>query len=514
MARVLGPKLAQLDARADELAARVQRAIRTTLTDVARDVDEVEDLNRIRTIWRSVVDGALLPRVSIAWQSAADDVYYQLAKLRTRKALVSAVFEIPKVRHESAEVLLDNARNRLVGVGDQVWVTARGEMLRGVQSGEGILEIRERIVASTELSAPRAAVVARTEVNAAMNAGAYEQMKTLGLPAIKEWIATDDERTRHTHREVDGEEIDGDAKFTVGGHPMDYPHDPLGPPEETINCRCTLAWELLDDEDDYDAQLVASVFHLPGRHEQKKHGNRKSKSSRSSKNISKSTPVTNEQKSKSLSAILDSPEIVKLLDDPASFDYSSKKTEDRILAEIIKQRGFDAKPELVDSLPSDSNRMGRAVSERKFAEQFLTGDYFAGKGQFGNGTYFIQTSDSSRLDGVVSIYGDHRVTAALKSNARVTSLPELESEVKRLVDDAESDAQTLLGQMIDYLGRGDVAGFERDYGRAQRRVELLRDPGRVAALLNYDAIVVTPDRPETEVVVLNRGAIQAERSVR
>jgi hypothetical protein len=35
--------------------------------------------------------------------------------------------------------------------------------------------------------------------------------------------------------------------FTVGGHKMDGPHDPLAPPEETISCRCTLTYDLDTD---------------------------------------------------------------------------------------------------------------------------------------------------------------------------------------------------------------------------------------------------------------------------
>jgi SPP1 gp7 family putative phage head morphogenesis protein len=430
---------------------------------------------------------------------------------REREALLAAVFEIPKVSNPLAESFLADATNRLVAIGDVVWYTARGEMLTGMQLGEGVAELRERVVASAKVSQKRAEVIARTEVNSAMNNGAYEQMKALDVATVKEWIATNDSRTRESHEEVDGEEIDGDAKFMVGGFPMAHPHDLDGPPSETINCRCTLAWEIVDDEDDYEDVLVASTvkcdsFHLPGRHEQKNHGNRKGKTAGGAGH-----PTT---KAASLSDILKSDAITKLLDDPDAFDYSSKKTEDRILGEIVKQRGFDAKPELVDTLPSGGTAMGRAVTDRDYAQQFLTGDYFAGKGQFGNGTYFIQTNDSGQLDAVTSIYGDHKIRAALTPSAKTVSLADLQDEMKTLVADAEKEEQETYGRAMEYFQRGDAAGFERDYGRARRRAELLRDPGRAAALLGYDAILVTRDSEQTEVVVLNRGAVQAERGVK
>lgn len=280
MARVTGPSRTELDARGDEFAARVTRAIRTTLRTVAPTTHVVDDLTRIQTTWRSVVKNSLAPHLRKQWDAAVLGVRGQLERIaaRERETLLAAGFEIPKVSNPLAETFMSEAANRLVAIGDIVWYTARGEMLTGLQLGEGVAELRERVKASANVSSKRAEVIARTEVNSAMNNGAYQQMQALDVPTVKEWIATNDSRTRESHEEVDGEEIAGDAKFMVGGFPMDHPHDLNGPPSETINCRCTLAWEI-DDDDDYwdDVAYVASgdaSFHLPGRHEQKAHGRR------------------------------------------------------------------------------------------------------------------------------------------------------------------------------------------------------------------------------------------------
>ena len=263
MARVTGPSRAELDERGDEFAARVTRAIRTTLRSVAPTTRVVDDLGRIETIWRSVVKNSLAPHLREQWNAAVLGVRVQLEELnaRERETLLAAGFVIPQVSNVLAENFLAEATNRLVAIGDVVWYTARGEMLAGMQLGEGVAELRERVVASANVSHKRAEVIARTEVNSAMNNGAYQQMKALDVPTIKEWIATNDSRTRESHEEVDGEEIAGDAKFMVGGFPMDHPHDLNAPPSETINCRCTLAWEI-DDDDDYweDALTAAGDF--------------------------------------------------------------------------------------------------------------------------------------------------------------------------------------------------------------------------------------------------------------
>jgi hypothetical protein len=58
-----------------------------------------------------------------------------------------------------------------------------------------------------------------------------------GIEMLHEWVATLDSRTRDTHAYLHGERIETDGRFSNG---LRYPHDPEGPPEEVINCRCTV----------------------------------------------------------------------------------------------------------------------------------------------------------------------------------------------------------------------------------------------------------------------------------
>lgn len=57
---------------------------------------------------------------------------------------------------------------------------------------------------------------------------------------VKTWMAREDERTRLTHKMVDNTTVDVGQAFNVGGFPLRYPHDPFGPIQETVNCRCRL----------------------------------------------------------------------------------------------------------------------------------------------------------------------------------------------------------------------------------------------------------------------------------
>lgn len=94
---------------------------------------------------------------------------------------------------------------------------------------------------------------ARTAVTGAQNAGrmdSYVAAEKMGIKVRKEWLATLDGRTRHSHAMLDGEQVDNEKKFSNG---CMFPGDPNGAPEETYNCRCTLI-AAVDGVDASDAQ--------------------------------------------------------------------------------------------------------------------------------------------------------------------------------------------------------------------------------------------------------------------
>ena len=62
-----------------------------------------------------------------------------------------------------------------------------------------------------------------------------------GYGIEKTWIAILDNRTRHSHRNLDGKTIPLDDEFLQG---LSRPKDPNGRPEEVCNCRCTLGYKV------------------------------------------------------------------------------------------------------------------------------------------------------------------------------------------------------------------------------------------------------------------------------
>lgn len=115
----------------------------------------------------------------------------------------------------------------------------------GVANEETIDQLAARIdsLYLDSLIPNRSQVIARTETIAASNSGSLFGAKSTGLPLQKEWIATRDSRTREDHADADGQLVDLDAKFSVGGDEMDAPGSGSDP-GENINCRCTLGYHV------------------------------------------------------------------------------------------------------------------------------------------------------------------------------------------------------------------------------------------------------------------------------
>lgn len=119
----------------------------------------------------------------------------------------------------------------------------------GISQGLGEREIAKLIeaVAHTK-SASRAQTIARTETSRAANATGITTAKETGIAMLKVWVASGGSRTRDSHRRAGDDYKDGidlDEPFIVGGERLRYPGDPSGSPEESINCRCVLTYEIL-----------------------------------------------------------------------------------------------------------------------------------------------------------------------------------------------------------------------------------------------------------------------------
>lgn len=119
----------------------------------------------------------------------------------------------------------------------QITASVTSSILQGKSIKHMADDLQSRIVTMNRDSAIR---TARTAVTGAQNAGrmdSYFAAEKMGIKCRKEWMATLDGRTRHSHAVLDGEVVDNDKKFSNGCR---FPGDPQGRQEEIYNCRCTL----------------------------------------------------------------------------------------------------------------------------------------------------------------------------------------------------------------------------------------------------------------------------------
>lgn len=215
---------------------------------------------------------------------------------------------------------------------------------------------------------------------------------------------------------------------------------------------------------------------------------------------------------------------------------------DPALHSIVREQGFDGTPEVISALEMERridsgwHEMWRGVrgytvildpdhpytsesvsySSRDAAQQFREGDYFAGRGVFGNGTY--ASVDQTEALG----YGDYMngglLRIALDSDAKVADFDELLK-----LGDKYNSAYWATGMMI----RGfkttapdtpQRAASKATSDRLVNKTKVLTDLGRLAAAMGYDAIAVQPrnhkmrDGRTMYYIILNRTAVAVQEA--
>ena len=132
----------------------------------------------------------------------------------------------------------------------QISASVTSSILQGKSIPRIAKDLQTRMPEMNKSSAIR---TARTAVTGAQNAGrmdSYVAAEKMGIKVRKEWLATLDGRTRHSHAILDGKVVDKDKKFENG---CMFPGDPNGPAYEVYNCRCTVI-AAVDGVDTSDAK--------------------------------------------------------------------------------------------------------------------------------------------------------------------------------------------------------------------------------------------------------------------
>lgn len=115
--------------------------------------------------------------------------------------------------------------------------------LQSILQGESVGKMANRIAETMgEFNHAASIRYARTATTSAENAGrldGYKRADNMGIKMKQTWIATLDGRTRHEHRQLDGQTVGIDEPFKVDGYEIRYPGDPQAEAFLIWNCRCT-----------------------------------------------------------------------------------------------------------------------------------------------------------------------------------------------------------------------------------------------------------------------------------
>lgn len=200
--------------------------------------------------WYEATKAIIMPAMQKALQEAGERAVNEVRQALDKSGVVNITKELDPFDVYNplvVEWLEYYAGNDCKLVTETTITQLRDSLIEAYLAGESIPKIAERVSAIfAEAKENRAKTIARTEIIAASNQGAYFGYKQTGVIEKKGWLAALDERTRQAHVEAgqkygdDEGAIPLDEPFLVGGEYLNAPGDPSASAKNRINCRCTI----------------------------------------------------------------------------------------------------------------------------------------------------------------------------------------------------------------------------------------------------------------------------------
>ena len=227
----------RFEALRDKMAQRYTQANETAISYVNDATPGIYSLNRNYTAY--TIDRATGGALTVGPDGQTLNADFTLYDEQTVKRLI---MEEPDVMPHYPPARAVKRGIDLAYGKSQITKNITSGILRGLGIKEIADNLQERISTMERTSAIRAA---RTAMTTAQNAGrqdSYEAAAKMGIHVRKRWIATKDHRTRHDHGAADGQIVEHDQPFNVGGYDMMFPGDQSGgaPGWLIYNCRCTM----------------------------------------------------------------------------------------------------------------------------------------------------------------------------------------------------------------------------------------------------------------------------------
>lgn len=170
-------------------------------------------------------------------------------EIRQHKNFESVPFE-SGYRQFLSNWLINNAGQKITSVREELVEYLIKFIANGIERGKDIRTISrdlQKHILSRGFYRWQIERIVRTETTAAANLGATRAGESSGVQWEKEWISSNDSRTRrrpedqYDHFLMDGVRVPKDSDFDVQGDKLSYPGDPKGHAGNVINCRCVVA---------------------------------------------------------------------------------------------------------------------------------------------------------------------------------------------------------------------------------------------------------------------------------
>ena len=153
------------------------------------------------------------------------------------------VFDIDILTLPESIYFLTNKTTKIKGITFTVEKQLLESLSNGLEAGEDLNDLTNRVRRVFNVANSRAKTIARTEVFGSVNKGRNIVINQIGR-GFRKWFTALDEETREPHVYMHEEEVPVGEPWIVGGESLEHPGDPSGSAENIINCRCIETYKL------------------------------------------------------------------------------------------------------------------------------------------------------------------------------------------------------------------------------------------------------------------------------
>ncbi len=460
MERKSAPRDAAYDLAKKTLHEYVKREKHVVVTAMQKAAFPQTTYDRAEAVIRSYRQQELLPLLLRTYRTIGASAY-QLTReqlLGGQKLAGPDSFWSPDVRTRIAE----RVKLVLAAVTKKTLALLSEVLAIGVKRGESVSDLCDRAeqLYDEELTDSLDTPV-ESEAHFSFNLGVYFGALSTDVPLQKTWTTQGDERVRLAHRDADGQTVALEDPYSVDSQELMFPGDTsLGASDSNvINCRCYEEYTPLDDgkssmplvasEEALVAPAGAAMYDfIRGEkkraqyvridtHDRKFNSNHgadgrfaegDSGSGGGGGNRFVHASQTNFMKTKAFAQVVSGEIGVN------ARTVTGKG--DEYMYELAHEIGFAGKPEVLSQKELDAKvksgeiELFRGVTSQEYADAFREGDYFAGRGINGDGTYTETGKGAAKVASSYAGEDGEVLRMTLRSDARIANYEDVLSEYR------------------------------------------------------------------------------------